>query len=139
MKLSRASIALYIGLVFLSGAALGVFGNRLYVAETAESAKKAKRTPSPEEFRKNYLSFMKRELLLTDDQVDQLNGIMDETRLLMDDLHKRQQPEQFEIQRSQQEKIRMLFDEVQREKYDEMMKRMRERDRNKNKNRPNAF
>lgn len=139
MKLSRASIALYVGLVFLSGAALGVFGDKFYTAETAESAKgKGKRTPNPEEFRKGYLGYMKKELLLSDEQVGQLNGIMDETRALMDDLHKRQQPEQFEIQRSQQEKIRSLFDTVQREKYDSMMKNMRERERNKNKNRGNG-
>ena len=36
MKLSRAAIVLYVGLVFVSGAVLGFFGNRLYSASTVE-------------------------------------------------------------------------------------------------------
>jgi Spy/CpxP family protein refolding chaperone len=128
MKLSRASIALYIGLVFLSGAALGVFGDQYYAAKTAENAnaKGKGRRPSPEEFRKGFLGYMKKDLGATDDQLNKLNAVMDETRSLMDDLHKRQQPEEFEIQRSQQDKIRALLTPEQRDKYDATMKRMQE-------------
>jgi hypothetical protein len=138
MKLSRATIALYMGLVFASGAALGVFGNRYYAASTEQTNTKGKgngKRPSPEEFRQRYLSGMKMQLLLSDEQVTKLGNIMDETRALMDDLHKRQQPEQAEIQRSQNEKIRAVFDTIQREKYDEMLKRMSERAKQKNKGR----
>lgn len=129
MNLSRGSIALYMGLVFASGAALGVFGDRYYAASTAQNISKGKgrRMPSPDEFRKMYLSGMKKQLLLSDDQVAKLGNIMDETRTLMDDMHKRQRPEQDEIQRAQNEKIRAVFDNIQREKYDEMMKRMAEK------------
>jgi polyhydroxyalkanoate synthesis regulator phasin len=138
MKLTRASISLYMGLVFASGAAVGVFGDRYYEASSQQQRNRGKgrRPPSPEEFRKAYLDGMKKQLVLSDEQVSKLGNIMDETRVLMDNMHKRQRPEQEEIQRAQQEKIRAVFDELQRSKYDDMMKRMSERNKkNSNKNR----
>jgi Spy/CpxP family protein refolding chaperone len=138
MKLSRASIALYVGLVFASGAALGVFGDRYYAASTAQTNVKGKgggKRPSPEEFRQRYLAGMQKQLLLSDQQVTKLASIMDETRVLMDDMNKRQRPEQAQIQRSQNEKIRAVFDTLQREKYDDMLKRMSEKGKLKNKGR----
>lgn len=141
MKLSRASIALYIGLVFVSGTALGIFGSQYYTAKAAAAAnsKGKGRRPSPEEFRKGFLGYMKNDLGATDEQIKQLNNVMDETRALMDDLHKRQQPEEFEIQRGQQNKIRAVLTEEQREKYDAGMKRMQEFNKGKNKNRNGGF
>jgi hypothetical protein len=137
MKLTRASISLYLALVFASGATVGVFGDRYYKASTEQNNNKGKgRRMSPEEFRRAYLDGMKKQLVLSDPQVTKLGNIMDETRVLMDDMHKRQQPEQEEIQHMQQEKIRSVFDELQRSKYDDMMKKMSERNKNgKNKNR----
>lgn len=136
MKLSRASIALYMFLVFASGAALGLFGNQYYTQQKAvEAAKNRKRPPSPEEFRKSYLNGMRKQLLLSEEQIQKLSNIMDETRTLMDDMHKRNRPEELQIQKSQGEKIRGVFDPIQLEKYDAMLKRMQERNRNKNKNR----
>lgn len=142
MKLSRSSIALYMGLVFASGAALGVFGSRYYTAATAgPTPLKGKggqgKRFSPEEFRQRYLAGMQKQLSLTDAQVKKLDDIMDETRVLMDEMHKRQRPEQENIQRSQNEKIRAVFDATQREKYDDMLKRMAEKGKAlKNKTRP---
>lgn len=138
MRLGRATIALYMLLVFASGAALGLFGERYYAAKqaAAEASKnRSKRPPTPEEFRKQYLAGMQKQLLLSEEQVQKLSNIMDETRVLMDEMHKRNRPEEQAIQRAQNEKIRNLFDDVQREKYDAMLKRMSERNRNKNKNR----
>jgi Spy/CpxP family protein refolding chaperone len=141
MSSSRATIALYMGLVFASGAALGVYGDRYYEASTAQkdnNKNRGKRGPSPEEFRKMYLNGMQKQLLLSNEQVTKLSSIMDETRALLDEMHKRHRPEQQEIQRSQNEKIRAVFDNIQREKYDDMMKRMSERNKSKNKNRQNG-
>lgn len=140
MKLSRSTIALYMGLVFASGAALGVVGNRYYAASTVPSNGKGKgqgKRFSPEEFRQRYLDGMKKQLLLSDVQVTKLASIMDETRVLMEEMHKRQMPEQADIQRSQNEKIRAVFDAFQREKYDAMLKRMMEK--GKAKARPGGF
>jgi Spy/CpxP family protein refolding chaperone len=61
---------------------------------------------------------MQTRLLLTDDQVQKLSAIMDETRKLTDDLNKRHQPEYEAIQKSQREKIRALFTPEQLLKYE---------------------
>lgn len=130
MSLSRSTIGLYMALVFASGAAIGVFGNRYYEASQQSQVpqnNKGKRPPTPDEFRKMYLNNMREKLLLSDEQVQKLTAILDETRAQMNDLHKRQLPAQQEIQKQQQEKIRALMDSVQLEKYEAMMKRLADR------------
>ena len=125
MNFSRKSIALYVGLVFLSGAVLGVFGDRLYTVSTVTKAKNAK--PSPEEFRRGYLGFMQKRLSLSDTQVTQLGLILDETRAKMNEIHERAVPEQQEIQKAQSEKIRALLSPAQQAEYDLVIKERRER------------
>jgi Spy/CpxP family protein refolding chaperone len=125
MNFSRKSIALYVGLVFVSGAVLGVFGDRLYTVTTVTKAKNAK--PSPEEFRRGYLGFMQKRLTLTESQVTKLGLILDETRARMNEVHERTIPEQQEIQKSQSEKIRALLTPAQQAEYDVVVKERRER------------
>jgi len=125
MNFSRKTIALYVGLVFASGAVLGVFGDRLYTVTTVTKAKNAK--PSPEEFRRGYLGFMQKRLTLTDTQVTKLGLILDETRARMNEVHERTIPEQQEIQKSQSEKIRALLTPAQQTEYDIVVKERRER------------
>ena len=125
MNFSRKSIALYVGLVFVSGAVLGVFGDRLYTVTTVTKAKNAK--PSPEEFRRGYLGFMQKRLTLTDPQVTKLGLILDETRARMNEVHDRTIPEQQEIQKSQSDKIRALLSPAQQTEYDVVIKERRER------------
>ena len=45
MNFSRKTIALYVGLVSVSGAVLGVFGDRLYNVTTVASKGKSKLSP----------------------------------------------------------------------------------------------
>ena len=125
MNYSRKSIALYVGLVFVSGAALGVFGDRVYTVSTVTKAKNAK--PSPEEFRRGYLGFMQKRLSLTEKQITQLGLILDDTRARMNEVHERTIPEQQEIQKSQSEKIRALLSPTQQSEYDVVIKERRER------------
>jgi len=127
MNFSRKSIALYVGLVFVSGAVLGVFGDRLYTVTTVASKGKNPPKPSPEEFRRGYLGFMQKRLSLTDPQVTQLGLILDETRARMNEVHERTIPEQQEIQKSQSEKIRALLTPAQQSQYDVVIKERRER------------
>jgi Spy/CpxP family protein refolding chaperone len=127
MNFSRKSIALYVGLVFVSGAVLGVFGDRLYTVTTVASKGKNAPKPSPEEFRRGYLGFMQKRLSLTDPQVTQLGLILDETRARMNEVHERTVPEQQEIQKSQSEKIRALLTPAQQSEYDVVIKERRER------------
>jgi len=125
MNFSRKSIALYVGLVFVSGGVLGVFGDRLYTVSTVTKAKNAK--PSPEEFRRGYLGFMQKRLSLSEEQVTHLGLILDETRARMNEVHERTIPEQQEIQKSQSEKIRALLSPTQQSEYDVVIKERRER------------
>jgi Spy/CpxP family protein refolding chaperone len=125
MNFSRKTIALYVGLVFVSGAALGVFGDHLYTVSTVTKAKNAK--PSPEEFRRGYLGFMQKRLTLSDTQVTQLGLILDDTRARMNEVHERTIPEQQEIQKSQSDKIRALLTPAQQSEYDVVVKERRER------------
>ena len=125
MNFSRKSIALYVGLVFVSGAVLGVFGDRLYTVTTVTKAKNAK--PSPEEFRRGYLGFMQKRLTLTDSQVTRLGLILDETRARMNEVNERTIPEQKEIQKTQSDKIRALLSPAQQTQYDVVVKERRER------------
>ncbi len=129
---------MYLALVFASGTTLGWFGNRYYAAREAATSNgqtKARygRSFNPDEFRKQYLAGMKKQLSLSDDQIEKLSDILDETRSLMNELQKRQLPEQFEIQNAQQKKIRALFNEDQLQKYDQMLERIRQGSRTKNK------
>jgi Spy/CpxP family protein refolding chaperone len=129
MNLSRKSIALYIALVFVSGAVLGVFGDRLYTVTTTVPSKGGKSNAklSPEEFRRGYLGFMQKRLSLNESQVTQLGLILDETRARMNEVHERTIPEQQDIQKAQSEKIRALLTPAQQTEYDVVIKERRER------------
>jgi len=124
MNFSRKSIALYVGLVFVSGGVLGVFGDRLYTVTTVTKAKNAKLTP--EEFRHGYIGFMQKRLSLTEPQVTKLGLIFDETRARMNEIHERAIPEQQEIQKAQTEKIREMLTPAQQSEF-EIVRKEREK------------
>ena len=124
MNFSRKNIALYVGLVFLSGAVLGVFGDRLYTVTTVTKAKNTKM--SPEEYRRGYMGFMQKRLGLNEQQVTKLGLIFDETRARMNEVHERTIPEQQLIQKEQTEKIRQLLTPAQQTEF-EVMRKEREK------------
>jgi Spy/CpxP family protein refolding chaperone len=123
MKLSRSAIALYVGLVFASGAVLGAFGHRLYTVSTVS----AKTTKNPEEFRKRYLAEMERRLVLTPEQLSKVNAILDETRSRFHEVNERTKPELQAIRLEQQDKIRALLNPTQQAEYEKMRKEREER------------
>ena len=137
MKISRAAIALYMALVLVSGAALGVFGQRYYESITTETKQKGNkggnRRPTPEEFQRGAISYMHKRLNLNDEQVTKLGVIMDGARAAMDDVMRRTMPEQAAIGAEQTEKIRALLTTDQRAEYEKMLKEREERMKNKGK------
>jgi len=139
MNFSRKSIALYVGLVFVSGAVLGVFGDRLYTVTTVASKGKNPPKPSPEEYRRGYVGFMQKRLGLSEPQVIQLGLLFDETRARMNEVHERTIPEQQEIQKSQSEKIRALLTPAQQAEYDVVIKERRERMKKSPRGGPGGF
>lgn len=118
MKLSRASIALYLALVFASGVLLGAFGHRLYTVSTVS----AKTTKNPEEFRKRTIAEMQSRMKLTEAQVAQLNAIMDETRARVEDARQKMRPAYQKIHEEQSAKVRAMLTPDQQVEYDQMRK-----------------
>lgn len=140
MRFSRAKIALYMGLVFASGAVLGVFGDRYYTSittlERGKGKGKGKRRMSPEEFRRGYMDYMQRRLKLTPDQVARLGIFLDETQQAMDELMRRTAPEQQALRQQQTEKIRAMLTEEQRAEYEQMLREREEFNRKNKDKRP---
>jgi Spy/CpxP family protein refolding chaperone len=116
MTLSRWKIALYVGLVFVSGAVLGAFSHRLYTV----SGVSADAPRNPEEFRRRYMQEMKSRLKLTADQVTQLSAILDETRSRVRSTRESIEPDIRKIRDEQQEKVHAILSADQRPEYDKM-------------------
>ena len=123
MKLSRAAIAMYVGLVFASGLVLGAFGEKLYTASVVS----AKQRPNPEEFRKKVMAEYESRLKLTPDQVAKVNQIMDETRTRMEETRRSMRPAYQKIHEDQVAKMREILTPDQQAEYDKMRKEREDR------------
>lgn len=121
MKLSRAAIALYVALVFVSGMVLGAVGHRFYLVSTTPAR------PTPEEVRKRITAEYQQRLKLTDDQLVKLNMIMDETRARIEDTRRQMHPAYQKIREEQQAKFRELLTPDQQVEYDKLRKEHEQR------------
>ncbi|HTB10057.1 MAG TPA: hypothetical protein VK752_00725 [Bryobacteraceae bacterium] len=122
MKLSRLTIALYVGLIFASGVVLGVFGHSLYAVTTVVS----KTTPKPEELRKKRLAEMQSRMKLSDDQFAKIASIFDETRAKFHEVRERYKPELDSLESAQRDKVRAVLTPEQRAEYEKMLKEREE-------------
>jgi Spy/CpxP family protein refolding chaperone len=118
VKLSRLTIALYVGLIFASGVVLGVFGHSLYAVTTVVS----KTNPKPEELRKKRLAEMQTRMKLSDEQVAKINSIYDETRAKFHEVRERYRPEMDVLERAQRDKVRSILSPEQQAEYEKMLK-----------------
>jgi hypothetical protein len=116
VRLSRLTIALYVGLIFASGAVLGVFGHSLYSVSTVKS------NPTPEALRKKKLAEMQARLKLSDEQFTKINSIYDETRARFHEVRHRMDPEMEKIGKEQREKVRSVLSSDQQTEYEKMLK-----------------
>lgn len=123
MKLSRAAVAVYVGLIFLSGLVLGALGQRLYTVRSVDAGVRR----NPDEWRKRYTEEMRTRLSLNADQMSQLNGILDRTRQEFKEARERQKPEMDGIRDRQVNNIRAILTGPQRAEYEKMRE---ERERN---------
>jgi len=139
MKLSRATIALYVGLVFVSGAVLGFFANRLYSASTVSASKtgggitsSAKAPPpTPEEFRKWLTGYYQKRLELTADQVQKMNLILDESQAQVKAVHSRMDPELDAVRANQITRMNLMLMPAQQTEYEKMRKERQEKEKEK--------
>ena len=116
MNRSRLVVAAYMLAVFLGGIVVGSFGQRLYstrvVGATTHSARNA------DEFRKAYVADLRSRLQLDDQQVQKLNGILDDTRDRFKAFREEHKDEMKAIHDTQVAKINEILDANQRVEYE---------------------
>ncbi len=120
MKRSSISTSVYLALVFLSGAALGVFSDHLYTTKTV-LAKTVAAKSDPNEFRRKYIDDMRTRLKLDTKQVATLSQILDETDVQMHDLHQKYRPEMTSIHNAQVDRVKVILSDAQRSEYQKML------------------
>jgi len=125
MQRAGLTTAIYLALVFTSGIAVGGFGMRLY---TLNSVNAGVNSRNPDEFRRRYVAELRNRLKLTDEQVNKLQPILDETRRRHRELHERSKPELKAIQDEQVRQIRGLLTDTQQAEYAKLLDE-RERER----------
>jgi uncharacterized membrane protein len=111
MPRSRLSVALYLLLVFLSGALVGGFVHRLYTANSVVAA------PRPEEWRRRYVEDMRNQVKLDGAQISQLEQILDETRQKYRQLKDQEKPLAQAIHDAQVARIQAMLREDQKPAY----------------------
>jgi len=144
MKRATLSTALYVTLVFLSGAVVGGFAHRLYMVNTVFSGPTSP-PPKPEDVRRKIVEEMRTRLSLTSDQVRQLSAIMDSTKARFHEVrskwdkeaHIRAKPELKAIQEDQVQKIKEILTEAQRPESDKY-RADREKQRQQNNSKPDS-
>ena len=126
MKLSRAAIAVYMGLVFASGALLGAFAHRLYTVSGVRAEVPTPK-PTPSEVRTRYLDEMKTRLKLNDEQMTKLSLIFDDGRARIRETGRKTDLEFQTIREEQQQRIRALLSPEQQTEYEKLRKERQHR------------
>jgi hypothetical protein len=126
MKRSGLAAALYVALVFLSGAVVGVFGYRLY---TVRSVSASPVVPKPADFRKKYVEDITSRVHLSPEQISQLGTILDESRNRFNEEHNRSKQQLAQIHDDQVQKIHEILTPVQVPEYEKFrLEREKERE-----------
>lgn len=123
MKLTRWTVALYMGLVFLCGGVAGAYAYRLYTVSTV-SANVSRR--NPEAFRKRFLADLKVRLNLSEDQMSKAGVIMEETGRRFREVRGTIEPDIKKIREDQRRQISEILNPEQREEWGKIVE---ERDR----------
>jgi hypothetical protein len=118
MPKSRLSVAIYLSLVFLSGAVFGGLSYRLYAVNSVSAITGSSR-PSPEEARKRYIDSIRAKVKLDEQQVEQVNQILDQTRAQFDQIRGKMHAEGQAIQNRQAEEITAILRDDQKPLYSE--------------------
>ena len=137
MKLSRATIALYVGLVFVCGAVLGFFANRLYTAATVTATatvSSGAANKSTAEYRKQLMDMFQKRLKLSDDQMEKLGVILDESQAQINAIHKQEDPQIGAVRQNQITRMKLMLNQDQQAEYDKMLQELRDRQKQKQRN-----
>ena len=123
MTITKSATALYVAMVFASGAMVGGLGHKFFSAKTVSASVR----PSPDEWRRQYMEEMQSRLKLNGDQVLRVNILLDETRSRVREAHAKSQPEIDQIKKEQVDKVRGLLDEKQKSEYETLRRERDER------------
>lgn len=115
MPRSRFSIAVYLILVFASGILVGVVSYRLYATNTASASNTR---PSLSNFRRLYLEGMRDNVGVSQDQLNRVTQILDDTKRKLDELAAQEKPLHDQIRTEHIEEIRALLSDKQKVAYD---------------------
>ncbi len=115
--MKRASVILWLGLVFACGTVMGVLGYRLYTVSTVR-ANVGRPRNTPEEARKRLLDTLQLRVHTTDDPLAKISAIMDNTRERVREARKVIDPELKKIRDDQQDQIRALLSPEQASEWD---------------------
>jgi uncharacterized membrane protein len=118
-------IALYLFLVFVSGAVVGALGYRTYNPPTARSAARV----SPATWRIQYLDEMHTGLNLTDDQMKKLNVILDDTNARFKEARQKDNQAIEQIRQDHFSRVRTILTSDQIPKYEKLHEEREERAR----------
>jgi hypothetical protein len=135
MPKSRFSAALYLFLVFLSGALVGGLSYRLYAVSTVNAITGGPKL-SPEEARHRYIENIREKVHLDDQQIQQVNQILDDTRAQFNEVRGKMHAAGQAINNRQVERITAILREDQKPLYatfraerERMRQQMREKQR----------
>jgi len=128
MRFWKLPIALYLFVVFVSGAVVGALGYRTYKPPTASSNARV----SPEEWRRQYLQELENRVSLTSDQVTKVDAILEETSTRYHEAREKHNAVVKTIGDHQRDNIRALLNADQLPKAEQFWK---ERDQRNSQNR----
>ena len=126
---SQLTAALYLGLTFVAGAAIGVSGT--YYTMRAPATEASTRRLNSVQLRQAYLAEMRDRLKLSPEQEKHVTEILDQTRELFRQVTDKHRPEFRAIQDHQSELIRALLDPKQQAEYEKLRSERLERARQK--------
>jgi hypothetical protein len=114
MNRSHLSLSLYALLIFAGGASVGALGHRLYAAS---SVKATSGPGKPDEWRRRFMAEMRERVKVNGSQEEWLSQILDESKVLYDQVRQKYQPEMRAIHDSQVTKIKEILSAEQAAEY----------------------
>ncbi len=125
MPRTRLSAALYLILVFASGALVGVVSHRLYDTSSASANNS---TQSFTEFRKRYLDGMREKVGVSEAQIAEIVHVLNDTKQKTNALQAQEKPLHDKIQQEHVDSIKAILNDKQKVAYDDW-RAERERDK----------
>jgi hypothetical protein len=113
MRRSNFATLFYLAVVFVSGAVVGGFANRLYMVRSVIAVTAPNAPKNHAEIRKQYVDEMRGRLHLSPAQVTELQQIMDVTGQHMHEMHKTIEDEHVQ-------KVVAMLDDSQKTEYAKM-------------------